>query len=1147
MGSEYAGAVVKRLRREAKMSQGALAKRAGLSERWLRAWECGHREPSDDARRWVAEALAERLDRSIDAVLKEMGNRPAPPQPRKTLPIQTGGADVSELVRSLLEASLNGFSTPPFEHRNPSLLRHDAEGSLFLMERHHHDPGVADLRSEWVVAYIRWSKVEMGVVFDLPEDKEEGSELPDTGALPFVGVAQHFALPIVDAALQAVGAQWSKRDPSGVLRAKVLITPLCRERTSPSVPKLLSSVLTQTGTGGPSTDRDFSNWLELAQSLATALWSLHKSGWSHLAVSAENILLRTDHGVYRDITLFNVWDPGRLLPGEDPSRTMRSDLFELGATLLAALVGARIEVDPDDLRPPLFAAREKFRHLIHGEMNRRALNLCLRYLLEPSRPRKGNGGDDEPSTDDPPENESSAQILMKFTQEVGALRALHRRRGHARPPVRLDADPSGRPSLPPTSLEPRLGAARNALLRAERPDPIITTLSTLSHLAAAADRKMWCDKYIASVHPSVLAHPTSHRDLPTAIELLTQGHGRAAGALLTTIAQKDRGSLSLSDSMKLLRLLVGVLLPREGDVQAGRRVLQPFGGTGDTRLQFWVDLLEQRLTPENADPHTAGLPVWKASANPREEARARAWEDSHRYTVALKQGNALTEEQIRGITRLLHGESAHEAIYGALLLARAEARANTRAGLTKALRSALLAASYAATKAFPHEYAASLALGASFLRAAARNNELRHELAASGTDMDASLVIAAECDLQAAEIYQWLDVPIRCCQAFSAAAECFFQCEAPEWISQGFRWQNLAQNQQRLPWDPPDLLEKSRRELAFGSPRLNTTEQATDPVEDGTLTRGVELWWKKYNPAGDSARRRDPGSVMADDYYALYGPGIEWAFGTGGVSVELLSKGPAGDLSPRIDGTIEALFQMAEQRLGLRKQAGQRILDLGCGAGLEAVQLASLGFEVVGIDSSAWAVLRASERAKTLRNAGTALFIQRDPTSLNLNDETLPVRLRQPFDWVLLRDSLRHVVQKSRVINLAVECLKPGGGLIGSDWIQRRTASRWAWWRLFETVWYATIESRVGMERLLAKATPALTDVWTESRDDDMHAFFEQRLHWLSTAARAPATFTDEMAVRLRAQSDIAAMRDLSGPDGPVGWLFYTARRATLE
>jgi SAM-dependent methyltransferase len=48
---------------------------------------------------------------------------------------------------------------------------------------------------------------------------------------------------------------------------------------------------------------------------------------------------------------------------------------------------------------------------------------------------------------------------------------------------------------------------------------------------------------------------------------------------------------------------------------------------------------------------------------------------------------------------------------------------------------------------------------------------------------------------------------------------------------------------------------------------------------------------------------------------------------------------------------------------GGAERAAGRVLDVGCGAGVEAIYLAGLGLEVIGVDSSREALRRARERA----------------------------------------------------------------------------------------------------------------------------------------------------------------------------------------
>ncbi|MEZ4311871.1 MAG: methyltransferase domain-containing protein [Polyangiaceae bacterium] len=1133
------------LRGEAGLTQKVLATKAGISERWLRAWECGQRAPSDDARSWVAQVLAEHLRRPAEDIEREIGSQSEIQVERARVEaLSVGEAEAPDAVRDLLARALDGFRTGSHLHRFPAFLQHDAEGSLFLLVRHNDRPSLSELRSDHVLVYVPWEHAEGIVSFEAAGERGAGHELSGLGPLPFVGIARDLTLPIGEEVLASGGAGGPARDRGAPLRVRALVTPVCRERTQPSVPRLLSEVLPRKARGGPVTERDFENWLDLAQSLATALWSLHASGWAHLAVSPENVMLRVDHGLWRDVTLFNVWDRGRLPSGEPASAAKRTDLFDLGITLLSALVGEPVDVDPEEVRPPLFAARRRFRGRLEGEMNRRALNLCLRYLLEPAPPTPP--GETEVTIDANDDShdlgftEASTEVLMKLVNEVGALRALHRRRGLARPPVRLGTGSSAdgvRGPLTEPSAGALSGSPASSASRPERPDALSTMLATLSRQTEAGDRKRWCDRYVGRATHVELAGREAEPSIDVAAELFEAGYGRAAGARLSQLVDLRGKALPANDAVRLLRMLVGVLLAREGALEEGREALSRFWGSNDARVGWWAMLLEQRIAAESGIPPARDIPPPAPSGDREEDARAFIWDLSYRFFVELRRGKALTPAQIEDIARLLHGESAHEAIYGALLLARASAREPVREGLLRGIRAVLFAASYAATREMPHEYASALALGAWLIRAAAREPSLRAELSARGTEIDECLVVAAECDLQAAEMYQWLDVPIRSCQAFQAAADCLFLCDAPEWVMHGFRWLALARNQRMLPWSPPDLLDRQLCERRFLGPRFTSTGRIFERGEDEALLRGVEIWWDKSQAPESPAGRRDPGCVAADDYYDLYGPGIEWAFGTGGVTVELLSASEDGSRRPDARATLDALFELSERTLGVPAAPGQRVLELGCGGCLTASELVARGFEVVAVDSSAWAVQRAHERAAARGGAGGAKFLCRDATLLDASAEGLAGQ----FDWVVLRDSLAHFIQKRRVLARVFSCLRPGGVLIGTDWIQRRTSSRWAWWRMSETVWSSALESELGIQRLLMQSRMA--NVYMERHDEDMHAFFEHRLAWVSSATRRPAGSTDEMAVRLRAQSDLGAMRDLASPEGPLGWLFFTAQR----
>ncbi|MFE7525024.1 class I SAM-dependent methyltransferase [Kitasatospora sp. NPDC057542] len=113
-----------------------------------------------------------------------------------------------------------------------------------------------------------------------------------------------------------------------------------------------------------------------------------------------------------------------------------------------------------------------------------------------------------------------------------------------------------------------------------------------------------------------------------------------------------------------------------------------------------------------------------------------------------------------------------------------------------------------------------------------------------------------------------------------------------------------------------------------------------------------------------------------------------------------------------------------------------RALDLGCGAGRNAIHLASLGFEVDAVDLSATAIAWAQERA---REAGTGTELRFHRASIF--DAELPYT---HYDLVYDSGCLHHLPPHRRVSYLALldRVLAPGGhfavtafaaGAIGSE------------------------------------------------------------------------------------------------------------------
>lgn len=102
---------------------------------------------------------------------------------------------------------------------------------------------------------------------------------------------------------------------------------------------------------------------------------------------------------------------------------------------------------------------------------------------------------------------------------------------------------------------------------------------------------------------------------------------------------------------------------------------------------------------------------------------------------------------------------------------------------------------------------------------------------------------------------------------------------------------------------------------------------------------------------------------------------------------------------------------------------GRRVVDLGCGVGRHAIGLARRGFDVVGLDVSAWALRRAGEAA---RQAGVALDLRR--VDLLGSDDWAVGRVSavicvQAFGWGSDADQLR-MLRRIRGV------LEPGGVLV---------------------------------------------------------------------------------------------------------------------
>jgi 2-polyprenyl-3-methyl-5-hydroxy-6-metoxy-1,4-benzoquinol methylase len=104
---------------------------------------------------------------------------------------------------------------------------------------------------------------------------------------------------------------------------------------------------------------------------------------------------------------------------------------------------------------------------------------------------------------------------------------------------------------------------------------------------------------------------------------------------------------------------------------------------------------------------------------------------------------------------------------------------------------------------------------------------------------------------------------------------------------------------------------------------------------------------------------------------------------------------------------------------------GPRILELGCGEGNLAIELASRGMQVTAIDLSGPRIERAQSKARDLGVQPTFLVA-------DLNTATFP---QGTFDCVVAHDSLHHILLLDRVCGEVNNSLKPGGRFLVVDYI----------------------------------------------------------------------------------------------------------------
>ncbi|GAA2594035.1 hypothetical protein GCM10010399_25840 [Dactylosporangium fulvum] len=115
-------------------------------------------------------------------------------------------------------------------------------------------------------------------------------------------------------------------------------------------------------------------------------------------------------------------------------------------------------------------------------------------------------------------------------------------------------------------------------------------------------------------------------------------------------------------------------------------------------------------------------------------------------------------------------------------------------------------------------------------------------------------------------------------------------------------------------------------------------------------------------------------------------------------------------------------------------EAGQRALDFGSGPGGATVQMALMtGAGFVGLSNTETLNQRARQRATAEGLDGQVAFL----TIGDHDYRTLAAWPDQTFDAVTFFESVCHLPDKQAFFHAVFRVLKPGGRLIGLDWLQR--------------------------------------------------------------------------------------------------------------